>query len=124
MNKNNILKLGCVLLVGLIGIGDGFVMNHHNALRKYTLMGCIMKNQYSRDNEYKIIDNQAHNIVKIYTTYNNKYSLVFFSDGRVEECFNKKLHVKYAQEVLHMNIVSYAYFRKLYMEYVSSNKLE
>lgn len=74
----------------------------------------IFHNSNSYYNKNKIISNITNNIDKIYLSYNNNYSLIFYKDGYIEQNINRTLKLKPEQDVLEIHMVSMKYFCKLY----------
>jgi hypothetical protein len=97
-------------------IMDGFVMMPR--LKSLPTLRCIMQNKESYYHKNTIINNQTHDISKIYTTYDNRHSLIVYKNGSVHEHFNKTLKVRHTQDVIHLHIVSNRYFEKLYNELI------
>ncbi len=62
----------------------------------------------------KIVSNESSNILRIYTTYNHKYSIIVYKCGKIDQYFNQTLKLKCNQDIIQLNIVSMNYFRKLY----------
>ena len=92
----------------------------HSLRRLHTVNTAIstssdfLRNNHSYYNMHKVISNESHEIAKIYSTYNHKYSLIFYKNGHVVESFNQTLKLKCNQDIIQLNIVSMNYFRKLY----------
>lgn len=76
----------------------------------------ILRNTHSYYQKNKVISNDTHAISKVYTTYDQKYSLIFYNNGNVEKSFNRTLKLKCNQDIVQLNIVSTGYFRRLYSD--------
>lgn len=74
----------------------------------------IFHNANSYYNKHKIVGNMTNDIDKIYLSYNNKYSLIFYKNGFIEENFNKTLKIRPEQDILEIKMVSMKYFLKIY----------
>lgn len=76
----------------------------------------ILRNAHSYYQRNKVISNDTHAISKVYTTYDHKYSLIFYNNGEVQKSFNSTLKLKCNQDIVQLNIVSLGYFRRLYSD--------
>ena len=83
---------------------------------KATANNMILRNPHSFYQINRIISNETNDINKIYTTYNHKYSLIYYKDGRVNEVFNQTLKLKCNQDIIQLYVVSLGYFRRLYAD--------
>lgn len=81
---------------------------------KCTALQCIQKNHESYYNTHAVVNNQTKDIARIYTTYDNRHTIVFYRNGSYDEHLNKSLRLKYSPDVLNIHIVSNAYFTKIY----------
>jgi hypothetical protein len=107
------MKSGIILLLLLIDTFiNGFQIRRLFPM-KYTVCRCIMANKHSVYN-CKIVSNHTREIDRLYTTYDNKHSIVFYKDGGVDEILNKTLKLKYDYDILNVFIVSNKYFLKVY----------
>lgn len=95
---------------------EGFVQNMQFKSRSNNILKCALKNTHSYLNKNVIINNQTNHIAKIYTTYDNKNTLIVYKNGSVHEHFNKTVKMRYIQDVIHLHIVSNRYFEKLYQD--------
>jgi hypothetical protein len=82
----------------------------------------ILKNTHSYYNTNKVISNETSEILKIYTTYNHKYSIVVHKCGKIDHHFNQTLKLKCSEDIIQLNIVSMRHFRKLYEDLCLPNK--
>ena len=104
----------------LLNIASGFISP---ALRPNTVLNsrfakirlqCIQVNKQSYYNTHAIVSNISKDITDIYTTYDNRYTLVFYKNGSHSEYLNKTLRLKYSHDALNLHIVSNIYFKKIY----------
>ena len=103
----------------MINILDGFTTVPKST--KITLRNmCTFRNKESYYNRHVLLTNQTYEIAKIYTTYDNKNSLIFYKNGSIHEHYNKTIKLRYIQDIIHINIVSNNYFKKIYNEYIKS----
>lgn len=75
---------------------------------------CILPNKMSYYNTHAIVSNQTRDISNIYTTYDNKNTIIFYKNGSYAEHLNKTLRLKYSTDVLNLHIVSNIYFQNIY----------
>lgn len=90
------------------------ILSSRLQLTNKTSSNNIFHNSNSYYNKYKIISNLSNDIEKIYLSYNNNYSLIFYKNGYIEQNINKTLKLKPEQDILEINMVSMKYFCKLY----------
>jgi subtilase family serine protease len=113
------IKATLFILVGL-SIIDAFQnirFSTHNRIKlRKTINSCSFKNEQSHYSSNVIVSNFTKNIDRLYTTYDNKYSLIYYKDGNVEEVINKTLKLKYDYDILNVFIVSNKYFQKLHVD--------
>lgn len=83
---------------------------------KYTCLSCTMKNGHSYYSNHEFVNNSSKNIDRLYTTFDNKYTLICYKDGSVDEILNKTLKLKYDYDILNVFIVSNKYFKMLYKD--------
>jgi hypothetical protein len=101
---------------------DGFVViprfKPYTNTNTFTTMKCIMQNKESYYYKNVIISNQTQDISNIYTTYDNRHSLIVYKNGSVHEHFNKSIKLRHVQDIIHLHIVSNRYFEKIYNEFI------
>jgi hypothetical protein len=83
-----------------------------------TTLKCIMHNKESYYHNNVIINNQTQDISKVYTTYDNRHSLIVYKNGTVHEHFNKTIKLRHTQDIIHLYVVSNRFFEKMYQEFI------
>ena len=101
----------------MINILDGFITVPKSPKLMLRNM-CTLRNKESYYNTHVLLTNQTSEIAKIYTTYDNKNSLIFYKNGSIHEHYNKTVKLRYIQDIIHINIVSNNYFERIYNEYI------
>ena len=106
----------CALLLNMLSTLIGF-SSHMYPLRWRQIpknLQCIQQNKQSYYATHTIVSNRTRDIVNIYTTYDNRNTLVFYYNGTYSEHLNKSLRLVYDHEILHVKIVSNSYFIRIY----------
>jgi hypothetical protein len=124
-----------LVLCELYEIADGFIMPimTKNSLTRINMQHTqhmlhdenepILKNINSYYNANKILSNESSDILRVYTTYNHKYSIIIYKCGKIEQHFNQTLKLKCNQDIIQLNIVSMNYFRKIYEDLCTGIRL-
>lgn len=118
MNKHTVLYV--MLLLNIVCSLVGFrsllpvLLTRPPLAVKCKALQCIQKNHESYYNTHAVVNNQTKDIARIYTTYDNRHTIVFYRNGSYDEHLNKTLRLKYSPDILNIHIVSNAYFTKIY----------
>jgi len=122
---SNRVYIHLIILFSMINQLYGFIslisLSSYVPKSSSTSLYAILRNNHSYYNKNRIISNYSSHIENIYTTYDNKNSIIFYRNGDVEKCFNRTLKLKSNQDIIHVHIVSISYFINLYKDLKLSN---